>query len=50
MGLDELATKWEIKYPIVIAFLQDNCDKLTTDFQYTVPFQKLIYTTNTVEG
>lgn len=50
LALEELADKWESKYPIVIASWQDNWDKLTTYFQYTAPIRKLIYTTNAVEG
>jgi len=50
IALDELAGKWETKYPIVIASWRDNWEKLTTYFQYTAPIRKLIYTTNAVEG
>ncbi|MFY0651859.1 MAG: IS256 family transposase [Cyclobacteriaceae bacterium] len=50
MELEDLAKKWEGKYPIVIQSWQNNWDKLTTYFQYTAPIRKLIYTTNAVEG
>jgi transposase-like protein len=50
MELEELAEKWEAKYPVVIASWRDNWEKLTTYFQYTPPIRKLIYTTNAVEG
>lgn len=50
MELENLAEKWESKYPIVIQSWQNNWEKLTTYFQYTPPIRKLIYTTNTVEG
>ncbi len=50
MELENLAGKWEAKYPIVIASWQNNWEKLTTYFQYTAPIRKLIYTTNAVEG
>lgn len=50
MELDNLAKKWESKYPIVIQSWQNNWEKLTTYFQYTAPIRKLIYTTNAVEG
>jgi len=50
LALDELAGKWEAKYPVVIASWRDNWDKLTTYFHYTPPIRKLIYTTNAVEG
>jgi len=50
LALDELASQWEAKYPIVIQSWQHNWEKLTTYFQYTAPIRKLIYTTNAVEG
>ena len=50
LALDELAGKWEAKYPVVIASWRDNWEKLTTYFQYTPPIRTLIYTTNAVEG
>lgn len=50
LALDELAEKWEPKYPVVIGSWQNNWEKLTTYFQYTQPIRKLIYTTNAVEG
>lgn len=48
--LDNLAQKWEEKYPVVIASWRNNWDRLSTYFQYTKPIRKIIYTTNTVEG
>lgn len=48
--LDNLAQKWEEKYPVVIASWRNNWDRLATYFQYTKPIRKIIYTTNTVEG
>ena len=50
MELENLANKWQGKYPIVIQSWQNNWDKLTTYFQYTAQIRKLIYTTNAVEG
>jgi transposase-like protein len=50
LALDELADKWEARYPIVIASGRDNWEKLTTYFQYSASIRKLIYTTNAVEG
>lgn len=50
LALQDLADKWEAKYPIVIQSWQNNWEKLTTYFQYTQPIRKLIYTTNAVEG
>jgi transposase-like protein len=50
LALEELADKWESKYPVVIASWRDNWEKLTTYFQYTQPIRTLIYTTNAVEG
>lgn len=48
--LDNLAEKWEDKYPVVIASWRNNWNRLSTYFQYTKPIRKIIYTTNTVEG
>jgi len=48
--LDNLAEKWEDKYPVVIASWRNNWSRLSTYFQYTKPIRKIIYTTNTVEG
>lgn len=48
--LDNLAQKWEEKYPIVITSWRNNWDRLSMYFQYTKPIRKIIYTTNTVEG
>lgn len=50
MALEDLAKKWQAKYPIVIQSWQNNWEKLTTYFQYTAPIRRLIYTTNAVEG
>lgn len=50
LALDELASQWEVKYPVVIGSWRDNWEKLTTYFQYTAPIRRLIYTTNAVEG
>ncbi|MFH5834394.1 IS256 family transposase [Halalkalibaculum sp. DA384] len=50
MALEELAGKWESKYPVVIDSWRNNWEKLTTYFQYTPPIRRLIYTTNAVEG
>jgi len=50
LALDELASKWKAKYPIVIQSWQNNWEKLTTYFQYTQSIRRLIYTTNAVEG
>jgi len=49
-ALKRLASKWEKKYPIVIASWQDNWEKLTTYFSYTSAIRKLIYTTNPIES
>ena len=45
-----LDSKWREQYPIVIKSWQDNWEKLTEYFLFTVGIRKLIYTTNTVEG
>ena len=50
LELDNLAQKWEEKYPVVIKSWRNNWDRLSTYFKYTKPIRKIIYTTNTVEG
>jgi len=50
LELENLAEKWEKKYPIVLKSWRNNWDKLSTYFQYTASIRKLIYTTNAVEG
>ncbi|MDP4207039.1 MAG: IS256 family transposase [Bacteroidota bacterium] len=45
-----LDAKWGEQYPIVIRSWQENWDRLSTYFQYTMPIRRLIYTTNAVEG
>lgn len=50
LELENLADKWEAKYPVVLQSWRYNWEKLTTYFQYTAPIRKLIYTTNAVEG
>lgn len=49
-ALLELEEKWGKKYPAVIRSWNDNWERLSTYFDYTVPIRKLIYTTNAVEG
>ena len=49
-GLEEIAQKWQGKYPIVTRSWQDNWNKPSTYFQYTAPVLKLIQTINAVEG
>ncbi len=44
------ASKWEVKYPVVIASWRNNWEKLSTYFSYTQPIRKLIYTTNPIES
>lgn len=50
LELENLAEKWQSKYPVVIASWQNNWSKLSTYFQYTAPIRKLIYTTNPIEA
>ncbi|SMO58445.1 Transposase, Mutator family [Fodinibius sediminis] len=45
LALDELAGKWESKYPVVNASWRVNWEKLTTYFQYTQSIRTLIDTT-----
>ncbi len=50
LRLDELEAKWGKKYEKVIESWRNNWTKLTTYFKYTASIQRLIYTTNTIEG
>lgn len=50
LKLDELEVKWGKKYSKVIESWRNNWEKLTCYFKYTAPIQRLIYTTNTIEG
>lgn len=49
-ALENLAGKWESKYPIVIRSWQDNWAKLSSYFAYSEEIRRIIYTTNTIEG
>ena len=49
-ALDDLEIKWDEDYPIVIKSWRDNCDRLTTYFQYPQHIRRIIYTTNTMES
>ena len=49
-ALDDLEIKWGKDYPIVIKSWRDNCDRLTTYFQYPQHIRRIIYTTNTKES
>lgn len=50
LELNNLADKYEKKYPIVIKSWQENWSKLSTYFAYENQIRKLIYTTNAIEG
>ncbi len=49
-ALDDLASKWGEKYPVVINSWVNNWDRLSTYFRYSEPIRRLIYTTNIIEG
>ncbi len=48
--LHNLDEKWGEKYPIVIRSWRDNWERLTEYFHFTLDIQRVIYTTNAVEG
>jgi len=50
LQLDKVETDWGKKYPKVVESWRRNWDRLSAYFKYTDPIQKLIYTTNAVEG
>ena len=49
-ALENLKSKWEEKYPIVINSWVNNWDKLSAYFKYSEPIRRIIYTTNIIEG
>lgn len=50
-ALDELASKWGEKYPVLINSWVNNWGRLSTYFRYSgPPIRRLIYTTNIIEG
>ncbi len=50
IALDELARKWDGKYPYVSKSWRDNWDELATFFAYPNEIRRLIYTTNAIES
>lgn len=48
--LEELAEKWDCKYPQIAKSWRENWTELSTYFKYPGEVRKLIYTTNAVEG
>ena len=48
--LDNLAEKWEDKYPIVIRSWRNNWERLSQYFKYPEEIRRIIYTTNTIEA
>ena len=49
-ALNDLKTKWNEKYPVVINSWVNNWDRLSTYFKYSEPIRRIIYTTNIIEG
>ena len=48
--LDNLAGKWNAKYPIVITSWRNNWERLSQYFKYPEDIRRIIYTTNTIEA
>lgn len=48
--LDNLAEKWDDKYPIVIRSWRNNWERLSQYFKYPEEIRRIIYTTNTIEA
>ncbi len=48
--LDNLAEKWDDKYPIVIRSWRNNWERLSQYFKYPKEIRRIIYTTNTIEA
>jgi putative transposase len=50
IALDELETKWGIKYPLAIKIWRNNWERASTYFKYPEQIRNMIYTTNSVEA
>jgi putative transposase len=50
IALDELAKKWDAKYPYVSKSWRENWAELSTFFAYPNEIRRLIYTTNAIES
>ena len=48
--LESLATKWDVKYPMVIKSWRNNWERLSQYFKYPADIRRIIYTTNTIEA
>lgn len=48
--LNEIATKWEEKYPRAIKSWQENWDSISPIFKFSSIVRKVIYTTNAIES
>lgn len=48
--LEDLAAKWDSKYPIVIKSWRNNWERLSQYFKYPEDIRRIIYTTNTIEA
>jgi putative transposase len=48
--LDNLESKWNDKYPIVIKSWRNNWERLSQFFKYPEDIRRIIYTTNTIEA
>jgi len=49
-NLNQLSSKWEDRYPVVVNSWKNNWDTLSTYFKYSEPIRKIIYTTNIIEN
>lgn len=50
VALEELAKKWDGKYPYISKSWRNNWDELSTFFKYPNEIRRLIYTTNAIES
>lgn len=50
VALEELAQKWDGKYPYISKSWRNNWDELSTFFKYPNEIRRLIYTTNAIES
>lgn len=50
LALEELAEKWDSKYPIIAKSWQSNWQKINPMFQFPAEIRRAIYTTNVIES
>ena len=49
-NLRDFAERWQKQYPSCVKSWEENCEVLSTFFEYPLEIRKIIYTTNIIEG